>query len=102
MTYQICVTHSATGVLKKLDRPLRERLREALERLAANPFELGEQLRQPLSTLHSHHVRYKGLEWRVGYHINVETETVYVVLIGPHENFYRTLKRKLDACLAFR
>lgn len=82
---------------KKLDKPLRRMLKAALERLAMAPGELGEQLRQPLSMLHSHHLRYQGLEWRIAYHIREEVKVVYVVLIGPHENFYRRVKKLLDA-----
>lgn len=97
--YQVMLANKAVASLKKLDKPLRLQLKQALERLAGNPLTLGEQLRQPLSMLRSHHVRYKGLEWRIGYQVNQETKTIFVVLIGSHENFYRTLKKRLDACL---
>jgi mRNA-degrading endonuclease RelE of RelBE toxin-antitoxin system len=97
--YQVMLANKAATSIKKLDKPLKLQLKQALERLATDPIALGEQLRQPLSMLRSHHVRYKGLEWRIGYQVNEETHTIFVVLIGPHENFYRTLKSKLDSCL---
>jgi len=81
---------------KKWDKPLRLKLKAALERLAFDPIALGEQLRQPLTMLRSHHVRYQGLEWRIAYQINDDNKVVYVVLIGPHENFYNRVKKLFD------
>jgi mRNA-degrading endonuclease RelE of RelBE toxin-antitoxin system len=97
--YQVMLANKAAASIKKLDKPLKLQLKQALERLAGDPITLGEQLRQPLGMLRSHHVRYKGLEWRIGYQVNEETHTIFVVLIGPHENFYRSLKHRLDACV---
>ncbi|MFN9690727.1 MAG: type II toxin-antitoxin system RelE/ParE family toxin [Vampirovibrionales bacterium] len=95
--YEVLLSRSAVSAQKKLDKPLRLLLKQALERLATNPTGLGEQLKQPLTMLRSHHVRYKGLEWRIGYQLNEEAHVIYVVLIGPHENFYRTLKNCLSS-----
>ncbi len=95
--YSVLLSRSAVSAQKKWDKPLRLLLKTALEHLALNPKGLGEQLKQPLSMLRSHHVRYKGLEWRIGYQLNEETHTIYVILIGPHENFYRSLKNWLSS-----
>jgi mRNA-degrading endonuclease RelE of RelBE toxin-antitoxin system len=98
--YEVMLSRSAVKAQTKLDKPLRLLLKQALELLATNPKGLGEQLKQPLTMLRSHHVRYKGLEWRIAYQLNEDAHVIYVVLIGPHENFYRTLKQCLTS-LAF-
>ena len=95
--YEVLLSRSAVAAQKKLDKPLRLLLKQALELLATNPTGLGEQLKQPLTMLRSHHVRYKGLEWRIGYQFNEDTHVIYVLLIGPHENFYRSLKNCLSS-----
>jgi mRNA-degrading endonuclease RelE of RelBE toxin-antitoxin system len=99
--YTVLLSRSAVSAQKKLDKPLRLLLKSALELLALNPRGLGEQLKQPLSMMRSHHVRYKGLEWRIGYQLNEETHVIYVILIGPHENFYRSLKNWLSSSAGF-
>jgi mRNA-degrading endonuclease RelE of RelBE toxin-antitoxin system len=98
--YEVMLSRSAMKAQTKLDKALRLLLKQALELLATNPKGLGEQLKQPLTMLRSHHVRYKGLEWRIAYQFNEDAQVIYVVLIGPHENFYRTLKQCLTS-LAF-
>ncbi|XVJ51993.1 MAG: hypothetical protein HEQ32_07955 [Vampirovibrio sp.] len=90
--YPVLLSRSAVAAQKNMDTPLRLALKSALERLAQDPTGLGEQLKQPLSMLRSHHLRYKGREWRIGYLLQEDTRVIYVVLIGPHENFYRSLK----------
>jgi mRNA-degrading endonuclease RelE of RelBE toxin-antitoxin system len=95
--YQVLLSRSSMKAQKNWDTPLRVKLRAALERLAIDPVSLGERLRQPLTMLRSHHVRYKGLEWRIAYQVNENTQVVYVVLIGPHENFYNRVKKLFDA-----
>jgi mRNA-degrading endonuclease RelE of RelBE toxin-antitoxin system len=91
----IVLTRSADKAQRKLDKPLRIVLRDALVRLCSDPERLGERLSQPLTSVYSHHVKYQGKEFRIAYQINPETETIVVLLIGPHENFYRNVKNLL-------
>jgi mRNA-degrading endonuclease RelE of RelBE toxin-antitoxin system len=42
-------------------------------------------------------VKYQGVEWRIAYQIDEEAHRVVIVMIGPHENFYKSLKRLIDA-----
>ncbi len=66
-------------------------------RIASNPESFGEKLTTPLTGVYSHHIKYKGKEFRIAYHINEETECVVILLIGPHENFYKKLRNLIYA-----
>jgi mRNA-degrading endonuclease RelE of RelBE toxin-antitoxin system len=96
-SWTIFLTRTADKCQKKLDKPLRLMIRDALLRLAQDPERLGERLSQPLTSVFSHHITYKGKEFRIAYQLSPETESVVVLLIGPHENFYRKLKNLLYA-----
>ena len=96
--HTVLLTRTADKNQRKLDKPLRLLIKEALERICQSPDNLGERLSQPLTSVYSHHIKYKGKEFRIAYQINPDTESVLVLLIGPHENFYRKLKNLLYAC----
>jgi mRNA-degrading endonuclease RelE of RelBE toxin-antitoxin system len=91
------LTRTADKSQRKLDKPLRCVIRDALIRLCEDPERLGERLSQPLTSVFSHHVTYKGKEFRIAYQLSPETESIVILLIGPHENFYRKLKNLLYA-----
>lgn len=95
--WTLFLTRTADKCQKKLDKPLRILIRDALLRLATDPENLGERLSQPLTSVLSHHITYKGKEFRIAYQLCAETETIVILLIGPHENFYRKLKNLLYA-----
>ena len=96
--HTVLLTRTADKNQRKLDKPLPLLIKEALERICQSPDNLGERLSQPLTSVYSHHIKYKGKEFRIAYQINPDTESVLVLLIGPHENFYRKLKNLLYAC----
>lgn len=96
-SWTIFLTRTADKYQKKLDKPLRLIIRDALLRLSQDPERLGERLSQPLTSVFSHHITYKGKEFRIAYQLSPETESVVILLIGPHENFYRKLKNLLYA-----
>ena len=95
--WTLFLTRTADKCQRKLDKPLRIAIRDALVRLCQDPEHLGERLSQPLTSVFSHHITYKGKEFRIAYQLSPETESVVVLLIGPHENFYRKLKNLLYA-----
>jgi mRNA interferase RelE/StbE len=94
--WQLQLTHTAMKAQRKLDRPLREKIMAALTRIAALPEQVGEALRSPLQGTYSHHFTYHGKEFRIAYQVLAQQATVIVLLIGPHENFYRQLKQVLS------
>jgi mRNA interferase RelE/StbE len=95
--YHVLLTRTAEKAQKNLDKPLRLKLKAALEGLMVSPRQQGEQLKEPLSTLFAHHVKYQGIEWRIAYQVDEAARSVVIVMIGPHENFYKSLKRLIDA-----
>jgi mRNA interferase RelE/StbE len=90
--YQVCLTRAADKAQKKWDKPLRRLLAQAIEGLALRPKQVGQRLSQPLVPMYSHHFTYQGAEYRIGYLVEEDVRMVMVLLIGPHENFYRKLK----------
>jgi mRNA interferase RelE/StbE len=92
-SYEVLLTRTADKAQRKLDKPLRLRIRDALVHLAMDPKALGEALTSPLSSIFTYHLNYHGKEYRIAYQIQAEAEAVWVLLIGPHENFYRSLKQ---------
>lgn len=95
--WSIFLTRTADKCQRNLDKPLRMMIRDALTRLCEDPERLGERLSQPLTGVLSHHITYKGKEFRIAYQLAPETESIVILLIGPHENFYRKLKNLLYA-----
>src|SRR5271170_3568933 len=90
--WSLYLTRTADKAQRKLDKQLRIRIKEALLRLMEDPENLGERLSQPLTSVMSYHINYQGKEFRIGYYLCLETEQIVILLIGPHENFYRKLK----------
>jgi mRNA interferase RelE/StbE len=95
--WQVMLTNTADKAQRKLDKPLRTMIHTALTGLCSNPERRGERLSQPLSNIFSHHIKYKGKEFRIAYQLSPETECVIILLIGPHENFYKKLKNLVFA-----
>jgi mRNA-degrading endonuclease RelE of RelBE toxin-antitoxin system len=97
MSAQVVLTHTADKAQRKLDKPLRLMILQALMDISQNPENKGEKLTQPLTGVYSHHIRWKGREFRIAYQYNVSTDCVVILLIAPHENFYKRVKNLLDA-----
>lgn len=97
--FSVYLTNSANKGQKKLDKPLRLKIRDSILRIQKNPKLSGSQLSQPLTQVYSHHLKYKGREYRIAYLICEDTESVIILLVGPHENFYKKLKNVLDNSL---
>jgi mRNA-degrading endonuclease RelE of RelBE toxin-antitoxin system len=95
--WTLFLTRTADKGQRKLDKPLRIAIRDALLKLGQDPEHLGERLSQPLTSVFSYHITYKGLEFRIAYQLCLETESIVVLMIGPHENFYRKLKNLVYA-----
>lgn len=93
----VFLSRTADKAQKKMDKPLRMMVRDALAKLTLYPARQGERLSSPLTNVYSHHITYQGKEYRIAYQINPDTESVLILMIGPHENFYRKLKNLLYA-----
>jgi len=94
--YEILLTNTANKSQKNLDKPLRGKIFEALEKISKDPENSGEKLVSPLTNVYSNHIKYKGKEVRIAYTIELENKVVYILLIAFHENFYKKLKSIID------
>jgi mRNA interferase RelE/StbE len=99
--YPLLLTRTANKGQKRLDTPLRKRIKQSLLHIASNPEHVGEKLSMPLTGIYSHHLKYQGREYRIAYLIQMNAtdesiESVVVLLIGGHENFYKRLKHVAD------
>ena len=97
MGAQLVLTHTADKAQRKLDKPLREIILKALLDISSSPENKGEKLTQPLTGVYSHHVRWKGREFRIAYQYHMPSDCVVILLIAPHENFYKRVKNLMDA-----
>jgi len=93
--YLVVVTSRARRDLKKLDRPLKKKIILEAGNLAENP-ELGALLSAPYHTIRSYHFHFKGVEYRIAYHVENEKKEIIVHLVAPRENFYDKLRRALN------
>ncbi len=64
----------------------------AVRTVAHNP-DVGEQKKGDLGQLWVHKFRSQGQLYLLGYTREDEVRLVYLEALGPHENFYRDLKR---------
>ncbi len=65
---------------------------EATEVVAANPT-VGERKKGDLAELFVYKFRSQNQLYLLGYTVDDEIRLVYLEAVGPHENFYRDLKR---------
>jgi len=97
MATQLFLSRTADKSQRKLDKPLREKVKQALLDILTNPQNKGERLSQPLTMVYSHHLKHQGKEFRIAYQYEQDSDCVFVLLIAPHENFYKRVKNLLYA-----
>lgn len=86
MTYQVLFKEPAKRALERLDRVVRLRVFNALQRISEMPS-VGKPLRGPLSGCRSFRVG----DWRIVYEVHEKTVTVLVVGIGHRREIYETV-----------
>ena len=81
--------------LKKIDKVVQKEIKEIhIPAILEDPYN-SEQLIGNLSGIYSYHFRKLKTEYRICYFIDEEKETVYILMIGKRENFYKILQRRL-------
>lgn len=63
-----------------------------IQRLSKEP-ELGQKKRGDLANLYVHKFKIDGQLYLLGYSKDDVVRLVYLEALGPHENFYRDIKR---------
>jgi mRNA interferase RelE/StbE len=88
---RILVTPTFERMAKKLHRPQKAALDEAVRTIANQP-EIGEAKVGDLAGVQVYKFRMDNLLCLLAYRV-VDENTLKLLMVGPHENFYRDLKR---------
>lgn len=93
MSWQVLQTRRFVRVYKKLtSTTLIADTDDAVATVADNP-DVGERKKGDLAQLWVHKFRSQGQLYLLGYTREEEVRLIYLEALGPHENFYRDLKR---------
>lgn len=92
MSYALRQTRRFARAYKKLHDNVAADVDAATEVVAANPA-IGERKRGDLADLFVYKFRSQNQLYLLGYTVDAEVRLVYLEAVGPHENFYRDLKR---------
>ena len=93
MTWGVRQTRAFGRTYKKLNNSLAASVDEAVEQVSNDPF-IGEKKKGDLAELYVYKFRHQTLVYLLGYTLDTEVRLVYLEAVGPHESFYRDLKRK--------
>jgi len=93
--YTIKVYSAVKQDAKKLDRELQREIKERhFPNIEQNPFQ-ANPLSYQFKGLWPYHVNYQGSQYRIVYAVYPEDKCVLVIMIGPREGFYETLRRRI-------
>ena len=93
MSYSLKQTRRFARAYKKLHDNVAADVDEATEVVAVNPT-VGERKKGDLAELFVYKFRSQNQLYLLGYTVDDEVRLVYLEAVGPHENFYRDLKRQ--------
>lgn len=92
MKYEVLQTRRFARQYKKLRDNVAARVDAAVESIAAKPS-IGERKKGDLAQLVVYKFKAQAQTWLLGYTVDDAVRLVYLEAVGPHENFYRDLKR---------
>jgi len=92
MSWEVRQTRRFARAYKKLHENVAADVDTAVEALAADP-DLGERKKGDLAALWVYKFRSHGQLYLLGYSRDDGLRLIYLEAVGPHENFYRDLKR---------
>ena len=82
--YEVVITPHAEREVRRLDRPVKNRILSAVAALADNPRPPGSiKIKSEKNRW-----RIRVGDWRVGYEINDEARVVRIVAVGHRREFY--------------
>lgn len=90
--YGVAQTRRFARQYKKLHDNVAADVDQAVTDVAANP-ELGERKKGDLAALRVVKFRSQGQLYLLGYTVEDAVRLIYLEAVGPHENFYRDMKR---------
>jgi len=89
---KIIQSRSFESRVKKLDKAQKLALDKEIKRIASHPH-IGEQKRGDLKEVFVHKFKIEKVQYLLAYRIN--NKTLELIMIGPHQNYYRDLKKYL-------
>jgi len=92
MSWEVLQTRRFGRQYKKLHYNTATDVDTAVAEVAQDP-QLGERKKGDLAALRVHKFRSGGQLYLLGYTLDDAVRLVYLEAVGPHENFYRDLKR---------
>jgi mRNA interferase RelE/StbE len=92
MTYAVVQTRRFARAYKKLHANIAADVDDAVATVAADPA-IGEHKKGGLAALRVYKFRALGQLYLLGYTVDEGVRLIYLEAVGPHENFYRDLKR---------
>jgi len=78
--------------VKKLSKQEKELLDDEIKKIAENPL-IGEEKKGDLKAVYVHKFKIKSLQYLLSYR-KVKSD-IELIMIGPHENYYKELKSYL-------
>ena len=92
MSWEVRQTRRFARAYKKLHENVATDVDAAVAAVAADP-QIGERKKGDLAALWVYKFRSQGQLYLLGYSRDDGLRLVYLEAVGPHENFYRDLKR---------
>lgn len=93
MTWQVQQTRRFARAYKKLTNATLIADTDAAVAIVADHPDIGERKKGDLAQLWVHKFRSQGQLYLLGYTREDELRLIYLEAMGPHENFYRDMKR---------
>jgi mRNA-degrading endonuclease RelE of RelBE toxin-antitoxin system len=95
---EIIQTRTFEKIFKRLTEDQKDLVDEEIAKIEGNP-EIGERKKGDLSHLWVHKFKLDGRETLLGYSFVKQKLELYLLALGPHENFYDSAKKRRDADL---
>ncbi|MEW6102626.1 MAG: type II toxin-antitoxin system RelE/ParE family toxin [bacterium] len=93
--YTIAFLSAVRKDIKRLDKRLKEKIRnEEIRKIEKDPY-IAEPLSSCFKGLWSYHFSYEGTEYRIVYEIYPKEKIVLIIMIRKREKFYEVLKRRI-------
>jgi len=92
MSYQIVRTRRFTRTAKRMHPNIARATHRAIAVIAKDPT-LGDEKKSDLEFFFVYKFQVLDIQYLLAYLINEEAKEIVLTAIGPHEDFYRDLKR---------
>jgi mRNA interferase RelE/StbE len=92
MSWEVRQTRRFSRSYKRLHDNVAAEVDDAVSAVAANP-DIGERKKGDLAELWVYKFRFQGQLYLLGYTRDDGIRLIYLEAVGPHENFYRDMKR---------